>query len=109
MRKTLSILLTIVLLIGITAPVCAVNESELEEAVNNTAAYMMQTVKNPQVDSVGGEWAIIGLARSGYGVPDSYYENYYRTVERYIRENGAILHDRKYTDNSRVILGLTAA
>ena len=109
MRKVLSILITIMLLTGITTAALAADEERLEAAVNGTAAYVLQTVKNPQVDPVGGEWAIIGLARSGYSVPDSYYEGYYRTVEQYVKKNGAILHDRKYTDNSRVILGLTAA
>jgi hypothetical protein len=70
---------------------------------------MLNTVRNPQVDSVGGEWAVIGLARSGYNVPDSYFENYFRTVESYVRERGGVLHERRYTDYSRVILGLTAA
>ena len=109
MRKVLSILITIMLLAGITTAAIAADEVGLDAAVNGTAAYVLQTVKNPQVDPVGGEWAIIGLARSGYSVPDSYYESYYRTVEKYVKENGAILHDRKYTDNSRVILSLTAA
>ena len=109
MRKTLSIVLAFILMTGLAAPAYAANREALNAAVEKTAAYMYNTVKNPQVDSVGGEWAVIGLARSGYDVPDSYYENYYRTVERYIHENGAVLHDRRYTDNSRVILGLTAA
>ena len=58
--------------------------------------------------TVGGEWAVLGLARSGYAVPDSYYENYYRTVEKYVRDKKGVLHDVKYTEYSRVILGLTA-
>ncbi len=84
-------------------------EDQTSTAINDTAAYIHQTVKNPQVDSVGGEWAIIGLARSGYDVPDSYYEDYYRTVEAYVKEANGILHDKKYTEYSRVILALTAA
>ena len=109
MRKTLSIVLAFILIIGLAAPVNAMDKTTIDAAVDSTAEYMLRTVRNPQVDSVGGEWAVIGLARSGYSVPDSYYESYYRTVERYVQEHGAILHDRKYTDNSRVILGLTAA
>jgi hypothetical protein len=84
-------------------------EDQTSAAIKDTAAYIHQTVKNPQVDSVGGEWAIIGLARSGYDVPDSYYEDYYRTVEAYVKEANGILHDKKYTEYSRVILALTAA
>jgi len=108
MRKFLIAFLAFTMLAGIASPALAVNKSELDKAVNSTAAYILNTLKNPQVDSVGGEWAVIGLARSGYDVPDSYFEGYYRTVESYVQEHGAILHDLKYTDNSRVILGLTA-
>jgi hypothetical protein len=96
-------------LTGLALPVHAADKSTLDTAVNDAAAYILRTVTNPQVDSVGGEWAIIGLARSGYDVPDSYFENYYRTVEKYVREHGGVLHDVRYTDYSRVILALTAA
>ena len=34
---------------------------------------MYRTVKDPQVGSIGGEWAVLGLARSGYEVPEEYY------------------------------------
>ncbi|MDR1070623.1 MAG: hypothetical protein LBL37_07585, partial [Gracilibacteraceae bacterium] len=85
------------------------DEAALTAALNQTAAYVYGVVPRPQVGSVGGEWAVIGLARSGYAVPDSYYETYYQTVTDYLRERGGILHSKKYTEYSRVILGLTAA
>ena len=109
MRKSLSILILIAMLVWLTVPAFAVNKVEIDTAVSTAAEYVLKTVHTPVVDPVGGEWAVIGLARSGYDVPDSYYAGYYRTVENYVREHGAILHDRKYTDNSRVILALTAA
>ena len=108
-KKVLSIAVAVILLMTVGLSAFAADKATLDAAVNSAAAFVLKTVKNPQIDSVGGEWAIIGLARSKYSVPDSYYEGYYRTVEQYVRENGDILHDRKYTDNSRVILGLTAA
>ncbi|MDR1060316.1 MAG: S-layer homology domain-containing protein [Clostridiales bacterium] len=87
----------------------APGKAALDKAVAEAAAYTLKTVKNPQVDSVGGEWAVIGLARSGYAVPDSWYENYRATVEKYAKACEGVLHDKKYTEYSRVILGLTAA
>jgi hypothetical protein len=84
-------------------------EDQTSAAIKDTAAYIHQMVKSPKIDSVGGEWAIIGLARSGYDVPDSYYEGYYRTVEASVKAANGILHDKKYTEYSRVILALTAA
>jgi len=77
--------------------------------MNQTAEYVLRTVPRPTIDAVGGEWAVLGLARSGFDVPDSYFENYYRTVADYLRANGGVLHERRFTEYSRVILALTAA
>jgi len=109
MRKILSIILAFILMIGLTTPAYAADKATLDLAVSGAAAYMLRTVKSPEVGSVGGEWAVIGLARSGYDVPDSYYESYYRNVEKYVEDRGGVLHDVKYTEYSRVIIGLTAA
>ena len=73
------------MLAGMT-PVSALSESELQTAVTGSAANMLKTVKKPQVASIGGEWAVIGLARSGYDVPQSWYDNYYETVEEYVED-----------------------
>ena len=83
-KSMLSLLLVLAVALSLTAPAfAAVPQSELEQAVNESAAYMLQTVKAPQVGSIGGEWAVIGLARSGYDVPQSYYSSYLKTVEKY--------------------------
>ena len=37
-----------------------------------------------KVGSIGGEWAVLGLARSGYAVPEGYYQSYYDAVEAYV-------------------------
>lgn len=105
MKRILSLFLVFVMLCG---TVSAVSVSKLQTAVSGSAANMLQTVKNPQVASIGGEWAVIGLARSGYDVPQSWYDKYYETVEEYVEDCGGVLHNRKYTEYSRVILALTA-
>ena len=61
----------------------------------------------PTVASIGGDWMVIGLARSGRAVPEGYYENVLRYVEANINEKQQ-LHRAKSTDNARVILALTA-
>jgi hypothetical protein len=91
-----------------TPAASAVSASGLNSAVTSTAAYVLDTVKKPQVGSVGGEWAVIGLARSGCKVPEKYYQAYYATVESYVKACGGVLHNKKYTEYSRVILALTA-
>ena len=62
----------------------------------------------PAGRSIGGEWAVLGLARSGYDVPDSYYQDYYATVEAYVTACDGKLHDKKYTEYSRVIVALSS-
>lgn len=107
-RKLLSLLLVLAAALSLTAPAFAIPQGELEQAVNESAAYMLKAVKNPQVGSIGGEWAVIGLARSGYDVPQSYYDSYLNTVTKYVQNKRGVLDERKYTEYSRVILALTA-
>jgi hypothetical protein len=106
---TLAFALILSLAPASSGPVSAADRAALDEAVQSTAAYILKTVNDPQVDSVGGEWAVIGLARSGCDVPDAYYQNYLKTVEAYVKDFDGVLHEKKYTEYARVILGLTAA
>jgi len=108
MRKALSVLIVLLLTMGTAIPAIAADKAALQSNVDGTAAYIYKIVANPQVESVGGEWAIIGLARSGYDVPDTYYQNYYATVEAYVKECKGVLDERKYTEYSRVIVALTS-
>ncbi len=108
-QKVLSLLLALLLLVG-TAPAAfaAVDNATLNSAVSGTAAFIYQTTPSPQVGSIGGEWAVLGLARSGYSVPEQYYQDYYATVEKYVQNCKGVLHDKKYTEYSRVIVALSS-
>lgn len=79
-------------------------------AVDSTAAaeYVYQQVKEPICDSIGGEWAVIGLARSGFTVSDSYYQGYYNRLVDLLKEKEGVLHSRKYTEYARAVLALSA-
>lgn len=76
--------------------------------IQNTAAFLQKTVTNPVISSVGGDWTVFGLARSGVKVPDSYYAKYYANVETTLKEKSGKLHSVKYTEYDRVILALTS-
>jgi hypothetical protein len=86
----------------------AKSDRTLEAAVNSSASFMFSAVKTPQVGSIGGEWAVLGLARSGYSVPREYWDNYYIAVEEYVKSCKGVLHTKKYTEYSRVTVALTA-
>lgn len=104
-RRFLALLLALMMSLGLMAPASAAGVSD---ALNDTAKYLVKTVPDPQVGSIGGEWAVIGLARSDYDVSDSYFTKYYKNVEDYVKACGGVLHKRKYTEYSREILALTA-
>lgn len=106
-HRVLNVFLTLGMLLSLAAPAMAA-ETSLDAAIEGSAAYMLKTVTDPQVGSVGGEWAVIGLARSGCDVPQSYWDAYYDTVEDYVKDHKGNLHDKKYTEYSRVIVALTA-
>ena len=107
-KRALSLLLVLILVIGLCVPAVAVSKGELTSAVTESASYMLNAVKQPQVGSIGGEWAVIGLARSGHDVPQKYWDNYYAAVEDYIEDCNGVLHKKKYTEYSRVVVALTA-
>lgn len=78
------------------------------EAYEETGAYL-QAQTAPTAGSIGGEWAVIGLSRAGL-LSDETAQSYEQTVEDYVKQAGSVrLHHAKSTENSRTILGLTAA
>ena len=107
-KRIISIILALALLFGLGSAALAATSSPGSSRVNNSAAYIYAAVPKPTVGSVGGEWAVLGLARSGYSVPDKYYQDYYSAVEQYVIDKGGVLDTRKYTEYSRVVIALAA-
>ena len=105
-RKFAALILAFSVLFSLAVPTFAA--SSVQSEVQSSAAFMLSSVKSPEVGSIGGEWAVIGLARSGYSVPADYYDEYYTRVEKYVKNCSGVLHERKYTEYSRVVLALTA-
>lgn len=75
----------------------------------STGDYM-EKLGTPGIGAVGGEWMVIGLARSGRTVPgvEDYYKKALEYIESSIDPETGRLHKAKSTDNSRMILALTA-
>ena len=84
----------------------AVLTEKLDELYKTTGDFMA-TLGTPTVNSIGGEWMVIGLARSGRPVPAGYYDNVVEYVKAKADANER-LHRAKVTDNARVILALTS-
>ncbi|WP_337491929.1 DUF4430 domain-containing protein [Vescimonas sp.] len=77
------------------------------DTIYKTTGDFMSKLGTPTVNSTGGEWMVIGLARSGRPVPAGYYDNVVEYVKAKADANER-LHPAKVTDNARVILALTA-
>lgn len=77
------------------------------EVLAQTAAYLSASVPDPGVSSIGGEWAVIGLARNG-SLPADWASTYYTNLVRTLRDTGGVLHRVKYTEYSRVVIALSS-
>lgn len=77
------------------------------EILVETAAYLSASVPDPGVSSIGGEWAVIGLARNG-SLPADWASTYYTNLVRTLRDTDGVLHRVKYTEYSRVVIALSS-
>ena len=119
MKRFISWILVLTLLFSLTA--CGKKEPEggqtvsmeqqkevLTETIAKTGTFLQESVAEPTFGTVGGEWLVLGLARSGLEVSDEYYETYFQNASAYTAQQGGVLHAKKYTEYSRVILAVTA-
>jgi Rieske Fe-S protein len=85
--------------------------ADTTKVYEGTGKYL-SSLGTPGVGSTGGEWLTIGLARAGYPVAGDWSSGYYSNAVKYVQENinkdTGRLHRVKSTDNSRMILALTA-
>lgn len=106
MKKVTALLLIFTFLFSFTGALAA--PTDAARVVEEAGRALYESVTRPTVGYIGGEWAVLGLARSGLDIPREYFEGYYARAEQYVSDLGGVLHKRKYTEYSRVILALTA-
>ncbi len=76
--------------------------------IQATGAYLLKQESVPSYGMVGGDWAVIGLARSGLDLPATFSMKYLVKAEKALKDSGGELSRNKYSEYSRMILGLTA-
>ena len=108
MKRIITALLILVLMLGASGTAAAATQSDINSVYEKTGDYIYKTVKEPVIGTIGGCWAMYGLAKADYDMADSYIKAYTKSVEQAL-ETGyrgvkGQLHDRKYTDYSRVIV-----
>lgn len=99
--RTLWILTCLVMLQG-----CSKKQPELSEVIQKTTAYQLKTVERPESASIGGEWTVISVFRSGEEIPDSYGEIYLSNLKKRLKEQDGVLSETKYTEYARAVLAL---
>lgn len=83
------------------------SEKIIEDYLDGIAYYERTAVTNPTYGSVGGEWLMMGLARYG-AISDSYINIYKKNLKKHLDSCNGVLSQQKYTEYSRVVIGLTA-
>jgi len=77
------------------------------QARNDVLAYLTANVTVPTVSAVGGEWAVLALARGGANVPVGYYDDYINRVRQILNNNNGVLPG-PVTEHARVVIALSA-
>lgn len=95
------------LTLGTALPALGVQAADIDQALSRTAAYVSAAVPSPQVASIGGEWAVLGLARCGQ-LTQSQRAAYLTALDATLEETQGVLSQRKYSEYARVVLALTA-
>ncbi len=106
MKKFVASIMTVMILsvfceIGVLA-------NDINTCLNKTMEYLSQTVTNPNVGSVGGDWAVFALSRCGYE-NDDFYNSYYKNVKETLEQNNSEYIGDVSADNSRTIIALSSA
>ena len=113
MKRLLVLLITLAIVMGMAVPAYADSGSGVDVSgeLDAAMAYLVRAVPNPALGSVGGEWAVLALARSGYSVPSGYYEGYYNRIVQEVQTKYAAngwLDGNKPTEEQRLTIALVA-
>ncbi|MDE6538851.1 MAG: terpene cyclase/mutase family protein, partial [Ruminococcus sp.] len=86
---------------------------KISEILEDTFSKLSQKVSEPVFGTTGGEWTVLAIARGNYFNKDSdYFKGYYdrivETVNKTAPQYNGALHRVKYTENSRLIMALSA-
>ena len=84
-----------------------VEEQGIHSKLTKAMTYLRDNVTNPVVNTVGGEWSVLTMARYG-NLSEETKQNYMTNLYRVLEENKGVLDKRKYTEYARVVLALSA-
>lgn len=106
MKRFLALILALSLLL--TACGGGEEKGNTNALAEQTAALLLERNPEPIPGPLGGEWLVLGMCRLSYDLPEDWVDGYRQKLEGYVADCSGVLHDRKYTEYSRVILTVTA-
>lgn len=90
-----------------TADIAKAQNPTVQEALDKAEKYLQSAVTSPVVDTIGGEWSVMAMARAGY-LNDTAKANYLANLYMKLDDTNGVLHNAKYTEYSRVIMALSS-
>ena len=106
-KRFVSFNLCLLLALTLWVPARAGSGTDYKPILEETLENIYFTVTDPICGSIGGEWAALALARGGYQ-DDGWFGRYLDAVRSEVDACKGVLHKKKLTEYSRVILGLSA-
>lgn len=107
MKKWISLILALLLTVGLLPGAQASGTVGWEDALESVQGYLQKTVTSPVVGSTGGDWAVFALNRGG-AASEAWNSTYIGNLKPHVDACNGILHTKKYTEYSRVIIALTS-
>lgn len=110
LRKIISFVVSVTMLTAIITTSVTVNAKEssaIASKINSTADYYISSYDESS-PAYGSEWVVMALARADKLTKEQ-SQTYYESVEAYVSEiKSEKLHESRSTDNSKVIIALSA-
>lgn len=103
-------LLALILVVSLLLCACGGGELKVDSAAlaEQTARLLLEKNPEPKPGSLGGEWLVLTMCRLDCELPGGWLEGYREKLEAFVADCGGVLHEKKYTEYSRVILAVTA-
>ena len=102
MKKILSVILSIAVAVTMfTGTAFAAADTSVNSAITAAGKYLQLAAPDP---GYGDEWIMFGLSKAGFKMTDEYISSYQKDVEAKTAEVNGVLHAKKYTEYSRVVL-----
>ena len=105
MKKNSRIILTVIAVLVVVLVLGSCGK-DLDSQIEKTSEYLYNEVVTPVISSTGGDWAVKGIADSGYETEDGYFDSYYDNVRAVVKAKKGVLTEDHPTEYARVTIGL---